>query len=79
MVDTMIKKLQYWIAHRLPGLKYPVFCLGSLICIHSGQWADITLWNGYLVVRWRRGNRYVFYSPDGTPTRAVWMLGRYND
>jgi len=75
----MISKLRHWLAHRVPGLPYPIFCFGGLVCIHSGQWADINVPGGLLVVQWRKNHRWMFYSPDGTPQRAKWFLGKYSN
>lgn len=76
----MIKRLKHWIAHSpAPDIKYPLFIFGMAIVIHSGKWADIRMPRGWLVVRWRKGKRYAFYSPDGTPNRALWGFGNYRD
>lgn len=74
----MLNRLKYWLFHRLIPGKYPLMLFGGWICIHSHKWADIGLPKGWLVVCWRKRNRYAFYSPDGTPTRAVWGVGKYN-
>lgn len=73
-------QIRRWIAHSIvPGQRYPLLIMGHFICIHSGQWADVALPNGFITVRWRRNNRYVYFSTDGTPSRAKWFWGRFND
>lgn len=77
-LEATKRNIGYWFVHRIaPNIKYPLFCLGGRVTIYSGRWADIHLPGGTVVVNWRR--RYIFFSPDGTPGRALWMLGRYND
>lgn len=74
----MVKSLNHWLFHRIAPLRYPIWLVGGRIVIHSHKWADIILRNGYLVICWRKNNRYAFYSPDGTPNRALWGVGDFN-
>lgn len=75
-----MKSIRQWIIERpVPNHKRPVFLFGLFIVLHGGKWADIRLPGGWLVICWRRGHRWAYYSPDATPTRAKWGLGRFNN
>lgn len=75
----MITKFWRWLVWWPIPYRHPVAFFGLSIVLHSGKWADIRLRKGVIVVCWRRKSHYIYFSPNGTPSRAIWMVGKRND
>lgn len=76
-----LKRIRRWFYRNLmedyPGHHTPILLFGGRVCIHGAQWGDIRLWKTYLVVSWRKNNRHVYLSPNGTPTKRTWSIGTF--